>query len=1090
MIPFAIVAGASLLYFGLLFAVAFYADKKRRAGKSLTANAYIYSLSITIFLSSLTFYGSVGRAATSGLDFLALYLGPTLMAFAWCFLLRKIVRICKEQRIVSLADFISSRYGKSALLGAVVTTFIIFSTLPYIAIQLKAIAQTFDLLSIPPVVSPQHLIDLFHTFDLLSIPQGQIPYEVVEVSPTLPSYIDTALVIALLLGLFCVLFGARHLDASERHDGLVAAVALQSLVKFFAFLAIGIFVTFGLFNGFADTFEQFLVKFPNRADIFSLGTSISPYTLWFTLIVVSMMAIICLPSQFHVMVVENCDDSHIRTATWFFPLYMLIFSIFTIPIALCGLQLYGGDFSLGDYFVLKIPMDQGSPLLALAAFLGGVSASACLVMVSSVTLSTMILNHLVMPVVLRFKKVSSLSGFLINTKRVGIFVVILGGYFYYHILGESYSLVNIGLISLVGVVQFVPSFFGGLFWEKASRNGAMTGLILGFSIWAYTLLIPSFISSGWLQSGLLENGLLGFHLLKPHNLFGLQGLDIYSHALFWSLLFNISAFVIVSLTAELSQQEKDQSRKFIMESEARPFEEQRKILSKAPTIVEFVELMTKFIGEERANGAIADFLKDKTIDHRGSLTDHEIPSLKRFTEKTLAGSVGAAPARIIIENYLAARGSKMEDVFDIFGGVTLSRTESREQLSVLYEAARVVASGKNLQKIFDDILKLLIQQFMLDFCIIRIFDEQKGTLTVRSQIGMSMEHLLTSERDINHRTYVTESFQDNTVIVINDTDIIRNPVSVKIVKQEGIKSFAHTPIVIEGKPIGVLSAFSRSIKGIFTEEFVEFFKSLAGQVGVAWRNDKQTEKLIEARRQEKELEIAKTIQLSLLPARVPEIPNVSLAGICETARLVGGDYYDYLFKKGEYLDILIADVSGHNVGAALLMAQARTFIHAWAAENLRPAEIMRSLNEFFYQDLTKAELFITMFYIHYHVETKRFSYSSAGHNPPIIYRGRDAFCERLDAEGLILGVQKEVEFEEKEGILHPEDTLLLYTDGITEAENSHNDFFGEYRLTDFLSKNHKSEPTLMIRLLLEEVKQFTEKESFEDDVSLVILKTN
>ena len=299
----------------------------------------------------------------------------------------------------------------------------------------------------------------------------------------------------------------------------------------------------------------------------------------------------------------------------------------------------------------------------------------------------------------------------------------------------------------------------------------------------------------------------------------------------------------------------------------------------------------------------------------------------------------------------------MEDVFDIFGNVTLSRTESREQLSVLYESARVVASGRNLQKIFDDILKLLIQQFMLDFCIIRIFDEQKGALTVRSQIGMSMEHLLTSERDLNHRTYVTEAFQDNTVIVINDTDIIHNPDSVKIVKQEGIKSFAHTPIVIEGQPIGVLSAFSRSIKGIFTEEFVEFFKSLAGQVGVAWRNANQTEKLIEARRQEKELEIAKTIQLSLLPSRVPHIPNLSLAGTCETARLVGGDYYDFLFKQGEYLDILIADVSGHNVGAALLMAQARTFIHAWANKNLRPAEIMCSLNEFFYQDLSKAELF-------------------------------------------------------------------------------------------------------------------------------------
>lgn len=170
------------------------------------------------------------------------------------------------------------------------------------------------------------------------------------------------------------------------------------------------------------------------------------------------------------------------------------------------------------------------------------------------------------------------------------------------------------------------------------------------------------------------------------------------------------------------------------------------------------------------------------------------------------------------------------------------------------------------------------------------------------------------------------------------------------------------------------------------------------------------------------------------------------------------------------------------------MAQARTFIHAWATKNLTPGEIMHSLNQFFYQDLTKAELFITMFYIHFHVKTRRFSYASAGHNPPIIYRGRDASCDRLDAEGLILGINKEVDFEEKEDILHPEDTLLLYTDGITEAENSHNEFYGEDRLTDFLSRNNRSEPTVMMNLLLQEVKQFSEKENFDDDVSLVILK--
>jgi serine phosphatase RsbU (regulator of sigma subunit) len=285
-----------------------------------------------------------------------------------------------------------------------------------------------------------------------------------------------------------------------------------------------------------------------------------------------------------------------------------------------------------------------------------------------------------------------------------------------------------------------------------------------------------------------------------------------------------------------------------------------------------------------------------------------------------------------------------------------------------------------------------------------------------------------------------------------------------------------------------LSAFSRTIKGIFTEEFMAFFKSLAGQVGVAWRNAQQTEKLIEARRQEKELEIAKTIQLSLLPSEVPHIPKLSLAGTCEPASQVGGDYYDFLFKEGEYLDILIADVSGHNVGAALLMAQARTFIHAMANKNLSPANILCSLNEFFYEDLTKAELFITMFYIHFHVETGRFSYASAGHNPPFLHRGARNMCERLDAEGLILGVQRNVIFEEKKDILGQQDTLLLFTDGITEAQNEKGDFYGDSRLQEFLLNARQTEPEDMISHLLDEVQQFAGKENFEDDVSVVILK--
>ncbi|MBN1142492.1 MAG: SpoIIE family protein phosphatase [Deltaproteobacteria bacterium] len=1089
MIPFAIVAGISLLYFGILFGVAFWADQRRQAGRSITSNPYLYALSLNVFLSAWTFYGAVGRAASQGIDFLALFLGPSLMALTWWLLLRKMVRASKEQRLVSIADFLASRYGKSAAIGIAVTGFCIVATLPFIAIQLRAIATTFEMLSTPPVVSPQHLLDLFHTFDLLSIPAEQIAKAPVAVSPTLPSYIDSSLIIALLLGVFCVLFGARHLDASERHEGLIAAVALESLVKLGAFLALGLFVTFGLFDGFGDLAGRFLRQLPEKSHLLSLPTEAISYCQWFSLMVIGMLAVHCLPGQFHLMVTENSQERHIRTAMWMFPAYMLLFNLFVVPIALAGLIFYGGSAVPPDYFVLRIPMDHGSRWLTMAVFLGGISASAGMVMVTSVALSTMILNNLVVPAILKIRSgAASLSTFFINTKRAAIFAVILGGYFYNTAISDSLGLIHIVLISFIGAAQFAPALIGGLLWDKVSRKAVLAGMAIGFAVWGYTLLLPSLVDSGWLSGNLLDKGPWGLSCLHPRALFGLSGLDIWSHALFWSLLLNVGVFLATSLFTEVTSWEQEQIQKFVHVLAPAEAPSGLKILSRAPSVREFTELMTKFIGEERAQSAINDYLKGKAIDHRGSLADHEIPALKRFTEKTLAGSVGSAPARIIIDNYLAARGSEMQDVFDIFGNVTLSRNASREQLSVLYEAARVVASGKDLQTIFDDILSLLEQQFMLDLCLIRIFDPAQNVLVVCSQIGAAQGPLLTAKQQLSDQTFVSETFRTNEAVVINDAETVVNPVSARIIQREGIKSMAHAPIVIEGRPIGVLSAFSRTVKGIFTEEFVEFFKTLAGQVGVAWRNAQQTEKLILAKEQQKELEIAKRIQLSLLPATLPEFKGLSLAGSCEAASQVGGDYYDLLKNDEQTVDILIADVSGHNIGAALIMAETRTFIHALARTFAGPAGILHALNRFFHRDLSKAELFITLFYLRLNVQTRHFSYASAGHNPPLLYRAGSQKCQALDAEGLILGIKEEVAFEEKGDALFPGDLLLLYTDGIIEAGNEEQELFGEPRLRIFL-KEHRNTPAAdLAPKLMKTVRRFSGQENFEDDVTLMIIK--
>lgn len=1067
MITVKLAALISLLYIGLLFAVAYFADRRREAGRSIIANSYVYSLSLAVHYTSWTFYGLVGQAATTGIAFIAPYLGATLTAFTWWFLLRKMVRICKEQNILSIADFISSRYGKSPTLGGIVTIFSIMAIIPYIALQLKAVS---------------------HTFDLLTLPGGG-ESGLTNVAPALFPTLDTAFFVALALGLFGVLFGARRQDSSGRLEGMVAAVALQSIIKLVAFITVGLFVTYGLFDGFSDIFSRFSAQFPERTHLFTLGSQATSYSSWLSWLLFSMTAIMFLPRQFHIMVIENADEAHIRDAMWRFPVYTFLLTLFVMPIALGGLILSGGSTVNADFFVINLPLQTGHTWLAMLVFIGGFSASVGMVMVESVVLSTMILNHLVIPVVLKLKLgATDISGLLLNIKRAGIILVVLLGYLYYRVIGESYSLINIGVVSLIAATQFAPAIIGALYWKQASRNGAIAGLALGFLLWAYTLLVPMFVESGWLGRNILESGPFDVRFLRPLQLFGLDSLDMLSHALFWTMLFNIGSFIAISLISAPDRKETEQADKFVDVFAASENPVIRKRMSKAPAIIEFVALMTKFVGEKEAAAAMGEYLQDKDIDEGGRLSEFELPLLKSFTERVLARSVGATAAGVIVDSYLSALGSELEDVFNIFGTVNLNRTASREQLSVLYETSRIVASKADLQTILDRILDHIRQQFKFDICIIRTLDEETMCLAVRSHKGMSARHLEESYRQLDQGTYAGAAFLSNSVVVVNDADRVDKPASAHVIQFEGIKSFAHAPITIEGKTVGLLSAFSKSMKGIFTDEVIELFENLAGQVGIALRNAHQTDKLIRAKEHEKELQIARTIQMGLLPACSPEIQGVSLAGMCIPAREVGGDYFDYFSRGPALLELVIADVSGHNVGAALLMAEVRTFIQAEAKRLQNPDEILFALNEFLYEDLTRAELFITMFYLTYDANSGELSFANAGHNPPLVWRADTRSCEWLDAEGLILGVTRSIAYEKKLVRLSPGDILLLYTDGITEASNSGKEMFGEDRLCSLLSRYQTLPPQQIIDSLLQQVRSFADNQALVDDVSLVVMK--
>ena len=1072
-----LVLGTSLLYILVLFTVAYYADKRQELGQSIISNPIIYSLSIGVYATTWTYYGSVGRAATTGIDFFLIYLGPTLTTFSWWIVLRKIVRISKENNITSIADFISSRYGKSQMLGALVTIIAIVGIMPYIALQLKAVSSTFDI--------------------LCGYPYIQLPF----MPGASPMSIHTSFLAALFFSIFGVIFGARNLISSERHEGLVAAIAFESIVKLLAFMVIGLFVTYGLFDGFGDIFARLKAKDATFDLLVTINeNSVGSHMNWFSTLWLSMGAIILLPRQFHVAVIENSNEEHIKTAMWLFPVYMFLINLFVIPIAFGGI-LYSGDIVGADYFVLNLPLQSGHTWLALLAFMGGFSAAAGMVIVESIAISTMFLNHLIMPVIVRLAPRDWFPSLLINLKRIVIFLVIFLGYIYQRIVGETYMLVNIGLISFAAVIQFGPALLGGLYWRRGNRTGAITGIFLGFVLWFYTLLLPSLIISGWWQSDILTKGLFGIGLLKPTELFGLTGLDILSHAFFWSMFLNIAGYMGCSILFAQGSQEEDQASKFvdifITLSQNRQRETKR--LTKPVAIQQFVNLLSKFIGEAQAVAAIREYQGNKATDETGLVSEFELPKLKRFAERTLAGSVGAAAAGAIIESYLSDLGSRMESVYDVFSTVRISLAESKENLSVRLRASEIMNRTLDLSIIMDDLLDLIRKEFKFELALIRLQDEH-GILTVRSHQSSEQSTLTKKDLKPDRSTYAGESFLSHRIQVVNDTRNMTRNNSRELMETEEISCFAHIPIArADEPPMGILSLFSKTLVGVFTEEFLNLLSSLAGQLAQTVtivsemdarereRLDKEQALLANAR-VTRDMEIARQIQFSLLPSVLPEQPGVAFAGVCIPAAHVGGDYYDIFLRGEQVVDIVIADVSGHSVGAALIMAETRSLLRARVYSATTAPDILSLLNELLYEDLTNAELFITMFYMKYNVSSHMLSFASAGHNRPLLLREGKKTCIELDAEGLILGVMKAVDFEDKSFLMLSGDLLLLYTDGITEAENANGDFFGIDRLGRLIVENHGKHPREIINSVLESVTAFCQSRPIQDDISIVILK--
>ncbi|SFR00032.1 Histidine kinase-, DNA gyrase B-, and HSP90-like ATPase [Lentzea waywayandensis] len=605
-----IVIGISVAYLGVLFAIAFCGDRRASSGRSIIGRGTVYALSLSVYATSWTYYGSVGRAAETGVGFLPIYLGPTIMLAAGWLVLRRIVRICRRHRVTSLADFVSARYGKSVALGSLVTVIAVVGVIPYIALQLKAVSTTFEIIRRAPVASSESALT------------------------SAPLYQDTALYVALLLAGFTILFGTRHLDATERHEGMVIAIAFESVVKLVAFVSAGVAVTWGLHDGFGDLFAK--AADAGLTQVFGLGDSSGT---WIWLTVLSAFAILLLPRQWQVGVVENVDERHVKQAMWLTPLYMAVISLFVLPIAAAGLLRFGPG-SDADTYVLTLPMAAGMDLLTILVFIGGLSAATGMIIVETVALSTMVSNSIVVPILLKMSYRGDLARLIQFSRRASIVIVMLLGYTYFRFAGGSAALASMGLISFAAVAQFAPAILGGLFWKGGTRNGVLTGLVGGVVVWAYTLLVPSFAAVGWLSRGFLDDGPFGIRALRPEHLLGVTGMDNISHGMFWSMVLNVGCYVLVSLLSKQNPREQAQAVQFVdaLEEPAQLALPRKRIVP----VSSLYQVVSRAVGSGVADRTFA------AVDTDPRSEENADAALLRHVETVLAGAVGAASAQMVM----------------------------------------------------------------------------------------------------------------------------------------------------------------------------------------------------------------------------------------------------------------------------------------------------------------------------------------------------------------------------------------------------------------------------------------------------------
>jgi Na+/proline symporter/signal transduction histidine kinase len=695
--------GVSLGYVLALFIVAFAAERAARSGRIKWLRApFVYTLSLSIYCTAWTFYGAVGFAVRSGLEFVTIYLGPSLVMLGWLWAVRKLVRIGRTQRITSIADLISARFGKSNLLAVTLTILAVTGTTPYIALQLQSVTQSYAVFA-----------------------------EASQAGFDVSSQTITAFWVAIGLALFTILFGTRKLDVNERHDGVVMAIAVEAVVKLIALMAVGIFVVWGLSGGIGPMLE--------KIDSSDIGTWNVSGGRWAGLTFLSAAAFLCLPRMFHVMVVENDDEQHLRMASWAFPAYLLLMSLFVLPIAVTGLDLLPAG-SNPDMFVLTVPLSQGQNGLAMLSFLGGLSSATSMVIVASIALSTMVSNHIVMPIWLHFKEGRvSISGdvrsVVLLSRRLAIGAIVMLAYFYFRLSGGGSALAAIGLVSFVGVAQALPVMVGGIFWRGATRTGALAGLGIGFFIWAYSLFLPSLGTGVVFSEMMMTQGPFGIEWLAPQALFGIKGLDPILHCLMWSMLLNSAAFCLMSLSSFPEPLERLQGAQFV--NVFHHGQSARSWASGAAQSEDLMIMSQRILGSREAQSL---FGLEAARQGSQGLVPEPTPEFLDLLERELSGSVGAATAHAMVGQIVGGAAVSVDDL-----------------LAVADESAQMMEYSSKLEAQSSELQRTAQQLRLVNEKLTQISVQKDGFL---SQISHELRTPMTSIRAFSEILRDSENMPD------------------------------------------------------------------------------------------------------------------------------------------------------------------------------------------------------------------------------------------------------------------------------------------------------------------------------------------